>query len=137
MRYTVFLLLTLCGPSSASDSIGDAQRGEQLFSQYACYSCHGYNGTGMTPLASKTEGILSSPQLYLTYMRLRADQNPVNPSRAMPNYSTASLSDEQALDIYAYILTLDDEPPEVEEIPEFTAIIESADRRIESETNDP
>jgi mono/diheme cytochrome c family protein len=60
---------------------------------------------------------MSSEQLFLTFLRLRAEQNPVNPKNAMPNYSANTLSDEQALDIYAYIKSLRDDPPALADNP--------------------
>ena len=131
--YVVLLLLS-SQHLPAQETGGDPETGAGLYLRFACYNCHGYNGTGTPPLSGGARGALSSEQLFLTYLRLRADQNPVNPSRSMPNYSAATLSDEQARDIYAYLLTLDDEAPELEEIPAFVEILESAERRTGDDT---
>ena len=120
-----------CNLAGADEVTGNAERGAALYVEFACYSCHGYNATGYTPLSGKTSGIMDSEALFLTYLRLRADQNPINPSRDMPNYSEISLSDEQALDIYAYIVSLEDDPPQVSDIPAFVEILESADTEDE------
>jgi hypothetical protein len=45
----------------------------------------------------------------------------------MPNYAAASLPDEQALDIYAYIRTFKDDPPNVEDIPALRGILDAAE----------
>jgi hypothetical protein len=45
----------------------------------------------------------------------------------MPNYAEESLSDEKALDIYAYIRTFHDEPPEVEDIPALKGILDDVE----------
>lgn len=118
----------------AQETRGDATTGEALFSQFACYSCHGYNGTGRRPLSIATSGILSSESVFLSYLRLRGDQNPINPKNSMPHYAQESLSDAQARDLYAYLLTLDDSPPPLEEIAVMQDILEDAERRAD---NDP
>lgn len=122
------LLLLVCLTAQAQDNAGSVEEGKQLYLDYACYSCHGYNGTGRTPLDAATSGILSSENLFLRYLRLRADQNPVNPKNTMPNYSVNTLSDDQARDIYAYLVSMDDEPPALEDIAVMQQIIESAER---------
>jgi mono/diheme cytochrome c family protein len=113
----------------AQDVSGDAEKGEQLFYDFACYSCHGYGGTGRNPLSRETSGILSSEALFLTFLRLRADQNPVNPNNSMPNYDASTLSDEQAQDIFAYLVSLDDDPPTVAENPVMQEILNAAKSR--------
>jgi hypothetical protein len=65
-------------------------------------------------------------QVYLAYLRGRADQNPLFPTQSMPNYAEGSLPDDEALDIYAYIRTFRDDPPEVEDIPVLRDILEDA-----------
>ena len=131
----VVLLLFLVQQVHAQDGSGDAERGEQLFYSFACYSCHGYGGTGRTPLSSETSGILSSETLFLTYLRLRADQNPVNPNNSMPNYDASTLSDEQALDIYAYLVSLDDDPPAVADNPLMQEMLDAARARGKGDEN--
>ena len=135
-RTAAILICTLVAPLVADAGSGDAERGAERYLGNACYTCHGYNGTGMTPLAGRRDGMLSSERLFLTYLRLRADQQPVNPSRDMPHYSESALSDADALDIYAYILSLEDDPPPVDEIPAFRAILEQPRRRPERESED-
>ena len=65
-------------------------------------------------------------EVFLNYLRLRAEQNPVNPKNSMPNYDASTLSDEQALDIYTYIKSLRDDPPEIEDSPVMREVLESA-----------
>ena len=129
------MLLFLVQQVHAQDGSGDAESGEQLFYSFACYSCHGYGGTGRTPLSSETSGILSSEALFLTYLRLRADQNPVNPNNSMPNYDASTLSDEQALDIYAYLVSLDDDPPAVADNPLMQEMLDAARARGKGDEN--
>ena len=126
------LALLFAFANASAETTGSSDRGETLFLQFACYSCHGYNGTGNPPLSKAASGILASEAAFISYLRLRADQNPVNPSRSMPNYSRATLSDENARDIYAYLAGLEHIDPALEDIPAFVEILESA----EQETND-
>lgn len=133
---TLVFLLALSQAVIAQGASGDAESGKQLYYDFACYSCHGYNATMRVPLIGDKSGIMSDEQLFLNYLRLRADQNPVNPKNTMPNYAADTLSDEQALDIYAYISSLEDDSPALEEIAVFTEILESAKQRSGNETND-
>ena len=125
----ILLVIGLLQNTHAQDLSGDIEKGEQLYYNFACYSCHGYNATMRVPLVGDASGIMSSAQVFLTYLRLRADQNPTNPKNAMPNYAASTLSDEQALDIYAYIKSLKDESPEVEDNPVMQEILEAAKAR--------
>lgn len=125
----LLLLFCVAAPLAAQQPSGDRERGLELYLEFACYSCHGYNGTGRTPLSRETSGILGSEALFVSYLRLRADQNPINPRNTMPNYDAATLSDQQAIDIYAYLLSLSDDPPEIEEVPALMDVLESAERR--------
>jgi cytochrome c553 len=113
MRTSIAISLCLILASNLVQA-QDADNGAQLYKDYLCYSCHGYNGTSpLRPLANDLSGIMSSEDLFLTFLRLRADVNPASATRAMPNYSAAALSDDKARDIYAYVKTFIDEPPEV------------------------
>ena len=125
----ILLVIGLLQNTHAQGLSGDIEKGEQLYYNFACYSCHGYNATMRVPLVGDASGIMSSEQVFLTYLRLRADQNPINPKNAMPNYAASTLSDEQALDIYAYIKSLKDESPEVEDNPVMQEMLEAAKAR--------
>ena len=136
MRALQFIIiLSLVQQVHAQEVSGNADEGEQLFYNFSCYSCHGYGGTGRTPLSSESSGILSSEMLFLTYLRLRADQNPVNPNNSMPNYSASTLSDEQALDIYAYLVSLNDDPPAVADNPVMQELLDAAKVRGKDKEN--
>lgn len=129
----IIFLFVLSQGAIAQGTSGDAGKGEQLYYDYACYSCHGYNATMRIPLIGDKSGIMADEQLFLRFLRLRADQNPVNPKNSMPNYDVNVLSDEQALDIFAYIKSLKDDSPELEDIPVFVEILESAKRGTDEE----
>ena len=136
MRSILFILmLALAYVVQGQEISGDAETGEQLYYNFACYSCHGYNATMRVPLVGDASGIMSNEQVFLTYLRLRADQNPVNPKNNMPNYSANTLSDEQALDIYAYIRSLKDNSPALADNPVMQEILEAAKFRAADNEN--
>jgi len=105
---------------------GDVERGKQAYYDYACYACHGYGGIGRRNIANGVSGVMASEQVFLIYLRARGDQNPEFSTQTMPHYPASSLPDEDARDIYAYILTLVDEPPAVEDIPALQSILDDA-----------
>jgi mono/diheme cytochrome c family protein len=106
---------------------GDVDKGKDLYYAQGCYGCHGYNGIGRKNLANDVSGIMSNEQVFLIYLRAREDQNPLFPTQSMPNYPVTSLPDEQARDIYAYIRTFKDSPPDVEDIPALQGILDAAE----------
>lgn len=137
MKYLRLLfILGLINQAQAQDVSGDAQKGEQDYYDFGCYGCHGYSAKYRVPLVGDTSGVMSNESVFLTYLRLRSEQNPINPANRMPNYDVSTLSDEQALDIYAYIKSIEDDPPEVEDIPEFVEMLESARQRNGNKSND-
>ncbi len=107
----------------------DSSEGEKLYLSHGCYSCHGYNGTGRYPLANDISGIMTSEELFTMFLRLRADLNPVSPSNSMPNYSKNVIDDSEAKQIYAYIKTFKDSPPQLEEIPIFKEMLDNSNRK--------
>ncbi len=131
----LILVLGLVLPVHAQDISGDAQQGAELYYDFACYSCHGYNATMRVPLVGDASGIMSSEAVFLNYLRLRAEQNPTNPKNSMPNYSADTLSDEQARDIYAYIISLVDDSPEVADNPIMQEMLEAAKVRGQGNEN--
>ena len=119
--------ILVCPAFAQEQPSGDAERGKRFYYEYACYACHGYQGIGRRNLANDVSGVTVSEQVFLTYLRGRADQNPRFPTQSMPNYAESSLPDDEALDIYAYIKTFKDDPPEIEDIPALREILESAE----------
>jgi len=125
----VFLTATAGAQVAFGPITGDAENGTQLYNDYGCFGCHGYNGIGRQNLANDVSGIMFNETVFLSYLRARADQNPLFPTQSMPNYTETSLSDDDAKDIYAYIRTFKDEPPEVEDIPALKAILDGAEQQ--------
>lgn len=118
-------------PASAQGQTGagNAVRGKQLFYEHACYSCHGYNGeTGVRDLVGTGSPIVENPELFIAFLRARAELAPLFPTTRMPNYAESTLSDAAAHDIFAYIRSFELDAPAVEDIPPLRAILESAAR---------
>ena len=129
------LCFGLLQPVYAQEISADEKQGAELFYDFACYSCHGYNATMRVPLVGDASGIMSNEAVFRNYLRLRAEQNPTNPKNSMPNYSADTLSDEQARDIYAYIFSLVDDPPEVADNPIMQEMLEAAKVRGQGKEN--
>jgi mono/diheme cytochrome c family protein len=84
---------------------GNEQRGKQLYLDYSCYACHGFNaqtGNGARLLPSRL-----NQQQFTLYIRS---------PRQMPPYTQKLLSDAQVADIYAYVQSLP-KAPEAKDIP--------------------
>ena len=105
----------------------DPEKGEELYVSHGCYSCHGYNGAGARPLTEGASTMTRDKDLFLSYLRLRADENPMLPALSIPSFSIEALSDDEATDIFAYINTLVDDAPAFEDIPVFQEIMDSAE----------
>ena len=121
------LILPAVAQEPLKSPIGDAESGKRLYYDYACYACHGFQGIGRRNLANDASGVMVNEQVFLSYLRGRADQNPLFPTQSMPNYPESSLPDDEALAIYAYIKTFEDNPPEIEDIPVLNDILEGAE----------
>ena len=106
---------------------GNAVTGKKLYYDYACYSCHGFNGeTGARPFVPNWPANLATERSFTALLRGRANVAPVQPSTAMPNYPVESLSDAQARDIYAFIRRSKSAPPPIEKIPVMSQILAAA-----------
>jgi mono/diheme cytochrome c family protein len=91
----------------ASTATGNATRGEPLYLDYGCYACHGYNGqTGNGPRLLPPR---LSQQQFTLYLRAPRTMQ-------MPAYTTKVLTDEEAVDIYTYVLSLPREP-QLKDVP--------------------
>lgn len=108
---------------------GNPANGKQLYFTHSCYGCHGFNGeTGVRDLVGRNSPIVANEETFVLFLRQRADQAPILPSSAMPNYSEASLPDKDAKDIYAYVRTFRLNAPKIEEVPTLRKILESAEK---------
>ena len=125
----LLLIFGLINQAHAQDVSGDPQKGKQDYYDFGCYGCHGYSAKYRVPLVGDASGVMSNESVFLTYLRLRSEQNPINPANRMPNYGESSLSDEQALNIYAYIKSIDDDPPEIADVASMKELLDAAKAR--------
>ena len=108
---------------------GNATRGKGLYYTYACYSCHGYNGeTGARAFVPNWPAMLATESSFITFLRARANQAPVQPSTSMPNYAAETLNDAQAKDIYAYIRSFTPHATTPDKNPTMNAILANAQK---------
>jgi len=115
--------------SPTSPVTGDPVRGKKLYFDYACYSCHGYNGeTGVRTFVPNWPANLATESSFIAFLRGRANAAPVQPSTSMPNYAAQSLNDVSARDIYAYIRTFKSNAPPADQIAVFKQILGSAQK---------
>lgn len=128
-RVVPMLLLSAATASWA----GDAENGKAVYMAHGCYSCHGYNGIGRRQLINGASGIMANEEVFVSYLRLRAEPEPRLPANTMPHYGESSLSDSDARDVYAYILTLSDEAPPLEEIESLMLILKNAEQEQEND----
>ncbi len=85
----------------ANPTTGTAALGKPLYLNYSCWACHGYNAqTGNGPRLLPPR--LNERQFTLYLRAPRTSQ--------MPAYSIKVMSDSNAANIYAYILSLPREP---------------------------
>ena len=90
-------LLALTAPAFAQDTPrGNAANGKKLFETVGCFECHGYAGQGGGAGPKLVEPIAFPA--FIVQLR--------TPRQVMPPYTTRVLSDQQAADIYAHLLTL-------------------------------
>lgn len=128
LRVTIVVIAAFAIASLAIGQDGaDLERGKQAYYDHACYACHGFQGIGRRNIANRASGILASEEVFLIYLRARGDHNPAISEQTMPHYPASSLPDDVARDIYAYILTFEDDPPPVEDIPALQGILDDAE----------
>ena len=73
-----------------------AQRGESLYMQHQCYSCHGTQGQGGERNAGPK--IFPNPTPFVAFeLQMRT------PRSLMPRYPVQSINDVQLKDLYAYV----------------------------------
>ncbi len=74
---------------------GNAGRGKTLYEQVGCYQCHGLAGQGAQATGPRLSRTILPIEAFLVVLR--------HPSKQMPPYEAAVLSDQDAADIYAYV----------------------------------
>jgi ubiquinol-cytochrome c reductase cytochrome c subunit len=113
MRKLVSAALLLLAASAAFGQDppppGSAERGQQAYMKYMCYTCHGTLGQG----ADRGTGPKLAPGM-LPYAAFALQVR--TPRLDMPPYRQKFLSDQELSDIYAY-LALTKPSPAAKEIP--------------------
>ena len=105
------ILAALAAPTSAqSIAPGDAARGKEIYMRDACYTCHGTTGASTSFVGPKLAHAGLTPNRILRQLR--------QPSAQMPAYTEKVLSDKDAGDLIAYVLSLSKAPqPSGKDIP--------------------
>ncbi|HXP92704.1 MAG TPA: cytochrome c [Candidatus Binatia bacterium] len=88
---------------------GDPKHGYAVYVVQGCYECHGYQGQGNGRRGQGGGGgdvgpiIAPKPPAWASFVKQVR-----TPRQIMPTYSTNILSDKDAADIYAYLLSIPD-----------------------------
>jgi ubiquinol-cytochrome c reductase cytochrome c subunit len=86
----------------------DAAHGQELYSTYGCYQCHGFEGQGASSTGPR---IAPNPIAFG-----RFEQQVYEPRDLMPRYPREFVSEGDLADIYAYLQTIP-APPAPAQIP--------------------
>jgi ubiquinol-cytochrome c reductase cytochrome c subunit len=113
MRMPLITLLIVAQTASAlaqQSAAGDVTRGKALYMRDACYTCHGTTGASTSFVGPKLVHSGLTAALILRQLR--------HPRAQMPAYTEKVLSDSDAADIAAYVLSLSQGPaPTGKDIP--------------------
>jgi cytochrome c553 len=107
---------------------GNASNGKAVYMAHQCWACHGYNGETGTRLLQE-DGMFAVRLLnasgFINFIRApRPDQAPpIGSTISMPSYGAASLPDQQAADLFAYIKTFKPTQPALKDIPLLSQMI--------------
>jgi cytochrome c len=82
---------------AAAVNVGNVANGQRLFVRDACYFCHGYAGQGGRD-GARIAATAMSAQALVRYLR--------RPFGAMPAFTEKVVSDQEAIDLYAYLKSL-------------------------------
>ena len=100
------LFVLFCALSSHAGQAADteaAKRGEALFMQNQCYSCHGTQGQGGERNAGPK--IFPNPTPFVAFeLQLRT------PRSQMPRYPVQVINDAQLKDLYAFVESMPPSP---------------------------
>ena len=90
-----WLFIAACSAASAADP-ASIKRGETLYLQHQCYSCHGTQGQGGERNAGPK--IFPNPTPFVAFeLQMRTPRN------MMPRYSVQNINDAQLKDLYTYV----------------------------------
>jgi len=88
---------------------GDAARGRQLFLREGCYTCHGTLGAGAITGPRLAPGPI--PWTAFLYQLRHPRGTPPYQNIRMPEFGPRVLTDAQAADVYAYLVSIAPGPP--------------------------
>jgi len=106
IRLVIVTLLSTWA-AAQSQSAGNADNGKKQFVKLGCYTCHGYQGQGGGAGAKLAPKPISATAL-IAYVR--------HPAGSMPPFTKKVVSDEELIDIHAYLATVP-APPPAKDIP--------------------
>ena len=104
-RFILALILTgLAASAYAQGTVsGNVARGKEIYMRDACYTCHGTTGASTSFVGPKLAHAGLSANRILRQLR--------QPQAQMPAYTEKVLSDKDAADLVAYVLSLSQGPP--------------------------
>jgi len=95
-------------PATPAVPAGNAQTGQQLYTSYGCYECHGREAQGSTATGPRLAPRPIALAAFAKYVR--------GPSGQMPPYTSKVVSDTDLADIHAFLQSRP-QPPAVESVP--------------------
>jgi len=108
VNLSVLASVAFCAVASAAD-LEAAKRGETLYMQQQCYSCHGTQGQGGERNAGPK--IFPNPTPFVAFeLQMRTPRN------VMPRYSVQNINAVQLKDLYAFMENMRTSPS-VAQIP--------------------
>ncbi|MFN8059287.1 MAG: cytochrome c [Vicinamibacterales bacterium] len=91
------LALPIAGLLASAAPAGDATRGKTVYTENACYFCHGTAAQGGAN-GPRLAAIARTADAFLRYVR--------RPAGAMPAFSEKLLTDQDLIDVLAYLQSL-------------------------------
>lgn len=110
--FILTMTLTVLAASASAQTAppGDVARGKEIYMRDACYTCHGTTGASTSFVGPKLAHAGLTANRILRQLR--------QPSAQMPAYTEKVLSDKDAADLIAYVLSLSKGPqPSGKDIP--------------------
>jgi ubiquinol-cytochrome c reductase cytochrome c subunit len=102
LALTVLAVAHAASAQGTTPPPGDAKLGQALWMRDGCYECHGTVAQGSGARVGGTGPMLAPKPLPFSVVLSQLRR----PMDVMPPYSTAILSDRDAANIYAYLLSI-------------------------------
>ena len=94
---TTLILPIAAATQGTPPAAGNVEAGKRLFEKDGCYECHGYAAQGGRD-GARLAATMMNAQAFSRYVR--------RPFGAMPAFTQKVLSDQDLIDIYAYLKAL-------------------------------